>query len=564
MNFVWIILRRDLKSLFSVGPSGRFKRIVGMILGVAFFLGFGIGLTYVMYKGFTLINSMFEELPALARGIEVNLLGSMGIFAVVILLMTGFQHGYKVMYESRDIDFLMVQPVPTWAVFASKYFTAFVSQSLMTATYGLPAFIAFGLANRLGVYYYFKVILGMFLLLLLGHALIAWFLLFAMRRLQGRKMKQLFVAISAIFGVVIVLMSQILSARVTRVEDPKSLLMSLSEIELGRQWYLPTTWMINYILGGEVGLPNSSLRWGSLLLVSALGISYLAIRVSETWFFLGWTGRSEESPIKSRRIKKRVSTAYVNTSNKFSGDYWTILRKDLRMLFREPLVWYSLVISIVVLGFYIYNLRSQGTADMGDTPIGPLLLMMSSLMGSVSSSQTGGISLSMEGQSFWIVRSNPVSPKGLFGAKLTYAILPTAFIILLSLVSASVLGFSSTSLWVGIPTGISMATVIGVFQLLLDVYYPDFALRLEFGAAKTGKGTAKLLITMFASIAISIFLFLILMLPPIIHSGRVFPWMTMETLTNLSYAAIIGLGVISLVIGLYLGERRLAKILRDL
>ena len=116
------------------------------------------------------------------------------------------------------------------------------------------------------------------------------------------------------------------------------------------------------------------------------------------------------------------------------------------MLKREPLGWYQIIISLVGLGFWYYNV-SKNVQHGADESIGFALVVMISILAATTSAQTGGISLSKEGGAFWLLRSSPVNPRELFWAKATYAWAPSCIFAAVVMVAAATLGFPGLNLW---------------------------------------------------------------------------------------------------------------------
>jgi len=425
------------------------------------------------------------------------------------------------------------------------------------------------LAIKAGVGLYVLAILGLSLVLLVAHSLVTFLLLLAMRHLPGRKMKQLFIASSAVLGVLIVLVSQLASSQLARVEDPTEILEAMGKGQLERTWYLPSTWMVNAVLGLSPEYGLDPLPYGVALVGAALGFSSLAVGASGRWFLAGWSGRTEETGAGRKKKNGEAGSSSFASSRAPAGTYWTVLRKDLKLLFRDPLVWYNLVIGAITIGFFIFNQKTQASmrgpgSIMDQTMMSSLVTFISVLMGAVAGAQTGGISLSREGSSFWLLGGNPVSAGGLFAAKYTYALMPPAVLFGLSLAATSALGLLPGPLYMPILLGLSMVVAVASAQILLDVYFPDFSMKVEFGSSQKGKGSGKLLTTMLGSMAMLFALFFILILPTTNLPRRMFPTAGVEQVAAVTQALVICLGALMGVSAVVLGSRRMKRILTDM
>ncbi len=522
VGYIWIILRRDLRSLLAGRGKASVKERLGSIGAIVIWALLGSAFGYGAWRLFGHLAESLGGFPDLRRAVEINLLNVSSLFVLSMVILMGIQTTYKTVYESPDAGFLLCQPVPVWAVFGAKFLASFGTTVLMSTLYGLPAWIAFGLARDLGVGFYILATAGFLLFLLSCHGVISLILLMAMRYLPGRKMKQLFIAFSAIFGILIVIASQLLNAKVSQSGDPTAIIESLGRGRLSEMWYLPTTWMTKGILGSvrEFGIDGIG-GWVPLLLL-AFGSTYAALLLSEKWYLAGWSGRTEEL----RPAKKRVRRASRRVAgSRLQGVYWSVLRKDLKTLWRDPVVWYTVVVALIGLGFFSYNMTNAvgegilGEAQSTDTTVlSVIMVLMPVLMGSVTSSQTGGVSLSREGESFWILRACPVSARTLLLAKLTYAAFWPLVFVSSFLVFLEFTVLPRLTLWTGLFSGVLASLLVASLQIALDVYFPDFTLRIELGASAGGKGTGKLLTTMFSSMGMIVLIGAVLFIPLIFRS----------------------------------------------
>ncbi|MGE5578842.1 MAG: putative ABC transporter permease subunit [Bacillota bacterium] len=567
MEYVYIILRRDLKSLFAPGGKKSLKSRLTLVAGSILYLALGVGVGYGSFRLFDYVRATLSQVPDLAAAIEINVLNGVSLFMTVMVLMTGIQTTYKSIYESDDIGFLMAQPVPVQAIFVSKFASSYVTLASLALVFGLPAYLGYGVAVGAGAPFYLLSLAGLALLLLVVHSVVTFMLLAAMRHLPGRKMKQLFIACSAIFGVLIVLLSQMASSRIAQTGDPSELLETIGRGQLECTWYLPSTWMVNAVLGASPEYGLNPLPYRIVLAITALGLSALSVRVSGSWFLAGWAGRTEETgpgAKKKRPVGRAVPRAWGGLP---AGTYWTVLRKDLRLLFRDPLVWYNLVIAFITIGFFIFNQKSQFSGVQGgpDAAVGgSLLTFMAVLMGSVSGAQTGGISLSREGASFWLLRGSPADARSLFAAKYTYALLPPLILLGLSVGAGYVLGFAAGSVLPTLLTGLAMVFAVASAQILLDVYFPDFTLKVEFGSAKRGKGTGKLVTTMLGSMIVVMAMFFVLIAPSTQLPAKLLPGVSADQVTLYSRAVVVALGALATTAAATLGVGRMKRILTDM
>ena len=220
--------------------------------------------------------------------------------------------------------------------------------------------------------------------------------------------------------------------------------------------------------------------------------------------------------------------------------------------------------SAIAIGFYLFNMRGTGGFSGTDSFIlGYLLVMMCGLMGGVSGAQTGGISVSREGESFWILRSNPADIEKVFWAKVVYALLSPLILMLLFIPLAKYVAHFNFPLAVTMFIGLCISIIIAAFQILLDLLNPDFGIKIEFGHS-FGKGTGKLMTSMFGSMGVVIFIMLVLMSPPLLGRMGFFGGLSNDTLVIITRLLVVLTAVVMSTLAVVVGKKKLKRLFTDL
>ena len=188
---------------------------------------------------------------------------------------------------------------------------------------------------------------------------------------------------------------------------------------------------------------------------------------------------------------------------------------------------------------------------------------MISILAATTSAQTGGISLSKEGGAFWLLRSSPVNPRDFLG-KGHLRMGSFLHICYRCLVAATTLGFPGLNLWKHLFTVLAIITTMSFIQIMLDILYPDFVMKVEFGTSSKGQGTVKLLTTMFLSMGIGIALGLLAELPHFAATKGWFPSISLPFLQILCYGALALIALGSVLIVQAKGTKRLEQLLTDM
>lgn len=542
-RLLWIIIKREVKNSLAVSRSGA-KGLILTALSWALSIAMVVGIFYGARKLFTFTEVQLQAFPGLRNVLDFNLLNVVAIFAFVMIFVTGMQMIYRMLYESDDLPFLLSQPVPIETVFASKFLGVYVQVLLTNLMFTGPVWIAYGVARHAPLLYYPATLAGVALATLLACSSVSVMMVAVMGYVPGRRMKQMTITAGAVFGLIVVMISQIASRKMAEANVLESL-QQLGSMSLKQLWYLPSTWLVNMSLGLVPGFGVRALPGALALVFTSLSFTWLTVAVAGKQFLRGWSGASEEgNGTKGAGVKTRVRVGVRSTRTPLSGSLqgvsWALFKKDLTLMFRDPMTWYNLLVCVVVLVFFVLNVKGQTP----DTARGlalqrGMMLVMPALMAAVSVGQTGGVSLSLEASRFWLLACQPCSGKEVFRAKMACAFAPGAVLAIAYVIAVKLVGgVSMYPTWLSTLVVLSMVLAVSAFQVLLDSLFPDFTLRIGFGETKTsGKNAAKILVNMFASMCLVAGMAFVLLLPG-------FRWAT-ERLG--SSALRVGIGILLLV-----------------
>lgn len=495
IRYQWLQTKNSLRE-----PKAKMKvlLVVAVWIALAFTIGRGI------YGVFTYLDEAAVELPGLVRTIEASVLSLLCLGVFFLILTTGLKILYERIFESGDLPFLLSNPISTRTVFAAKFMGSFVYNFLTAAMFILPAWIAYGVKNSASAAFYIAAILAVVLGALLIHSVLALLILLIMRFVPSARLKQLFIGLSSVAALLIVIGSQMMNTRMMQeqLQDPMVFLEQVGQWGIGNNPYLPHLWMSRFALSFLPSFDYSPWANGLPLVLTTLILGYLAINLSGSFFLAGW-GTKDDSP------RKTVKKAHKSTFSFWPKQSSTaVIHKELLLAKREPLLWYNLAVTSIVLGFFVYNLLSSTPSEEpGMTEIWVmrvLLLIMPAFMGSVLISQLGGLSVSREGKNWWFLCSNPIEPKSMYWGKMAYAtMIPALYCVLFQVIIFFLFPeMPLLPLYVSIPAVILINLTVAAVELMLDILFPDFSIKIEFGgtAGKTS-GTMKMLSSMFLGFA---------------------------------------------------------------
>ncbi len=253
-------------------------------------------------------------------------------------------------------------------------------------------------------------------------------------------------------------------------------------------------------------------------------------------------------------LSKKTAKNYVLEKSNLSSEYKSLVKKEFKRLFASPTYAVNscmgLAFTLLLIGGVIY-LAIEGLFSIITTdivlmclPFVPIFVVFS-----FSLAPTTACCISIEGKTFWLIKTLPINTTDYFKAKLTVNFIINTIASFVSLVGLSILfklGIEYILLIAII--SISLPTFGGTFGLLIDLKFANFKWKTEQEVAKSGKG---IMFCVFASMALSAIL-----------GVTAYFWGLLNPLVYLIIVAIcsIIINAIALVILLEKGEKMLYKL----
>ena len=156
-------------------------------------------------------------------------------------------------------------------------------------------------------------------------------------------------------------------------------------------------------------------------------------------------------------------------------------------------MWYSIVVVLIVMGFMAFNMSQtmgdaglSGAGGPGDAEsvdaivIKTMLLFMALLMSATISARSGAVSVSLEGESWWMIQGMPIHPGAYYWSKLLYSFLTSSAVsLLVMLVISFVPQVPTYPPYISVPVIITVGFALAALSLLLDILSPSFDLGAE-------------------------------------------------------------------------------------
>ncbi|MGE5551717.1 MAG: putative ABC transporter permease subunit [Bacteroidota bacterium] len=425
----------------------------------------------------------------------LNLATGLALASLLFLLMTAVGTVHAIFLEGGKLAFLLSQPIRPRYVFVAKFAESLAGTIAGLVPFILPSWLALGAVNQAGAGFYLAVCLSLLAGSVIFLCPLALLLLILLRFVPRQRARQVAVTLSLLAGLGLVFGVQYLNALVVRSgAGSPAWLAEIKPWQVGGVAYLPHVWMARAPLAA-LGWPGLRLSQTAVpLAVTMVVVFACTVALAGRIYLAGWSNGQDEEP---RRLFPPVSIPRRFLA-RLTGPFYGILRKDLLMARREPLLWYILAASSIVVGFFIWNLSTLGwptapASSWRETFYACLVVLCTAGW----NAQIGGVLISREGGCWWVTQASPQRAEAIFGAKLAFALVPQLIFVFLANLSLAVFaGIRDFNLWRSTFTSAALSAGLAGLSLLLDVLVPNFHLRLD-GKWSGGRnaGLAKLALT---------------------------------------------------------------------
>jgi ABC-2 type transport system permease protein len=418
-------------------------------------------LGYVCNAGRTLFDAA-ASCSIVGRSISSRVLESGLIVLAAGVTFSAITTAITTLYASDDLNFLLAQPISSARVFAVKLFDTYLSAAGVPSVLTIPPLLAIGAFFGAAWWYYPLSVLAALITYMLPVALGAAVAIALMRFAPAGRVREVATGLGVIMSASLVYL--------IRAAKPEEILRQLgnsdSESAINKlietfgapsNPLLPSSWASNFIWTAARGDFSLSIV---LLTVLAGAMMLIAGWLASRAYLEGWVRGLESSRVKLDP-KPRPASSLETLLGRF-GPAGHLVMKDARLLFRDATQWSQLLILVALGGVYVVSVRAfpiPADSDQGAVLRNALGFLTLAFQGFVIAGvgvRMAFPSVSQEGYGYWLLRTGPISTRGIVMAKFWGALPPT-------LILALCLGyFSATSL--SLSPAITLCSVLVAFS----------------------------------------------------------------------------------------------------
>lgn len=381
-----------------------------------------------------------EQLQELAPDVEAAFaaLPGLGLLAFAVpFLLSSISFALSTLYFARDLDMLLVSPVPVRSVFIARFLEGLLPSYLFLFVLLAPALIGYGQGLDFGLAFPVAVLATLLLLPLLPFGIGALLTMLLVKLIPPRRLREALAVAGGLLGIVFYIGSQLLTQPGRRLRiggEDVAVLVARWDVP-----WLPTAWAARALLAVGVGDWNRALAWGAPYVLATLGTWIVCVVLAERLYSSGWLSLSGTA---GGRVRRRARAAGASTTA-VGGPVAAILRKDLLTLRRDPQQLTQLLFPLAIAAFWVWRVVSDARlSDFGGVPgAGDAgLVGVAVFVGLLISSTLGLTALSREGRGYWLLHLAPIDAWATLGAKWLLAWLPFPTIALVYAVLSAVFG----------------------------------------------------------------------------------------------------------------------------
>lgn len=402
----------------SAGKSHRYRfALLGFVGLIFWILVFGL-----LYR---LLN-YFAGIAEIGSFLAVKLLGLLLLSLFGILILSNVVTALSSFFLAKDLDLLVAAPVDWLRLYLSKLIDTTLHSSWMVVLVAVPILTAYGLSYHGGPLFPLVAVAVVLPLLLIPAALGSALTLILVNVFPAKRTKDI-LSVIAVFaaGGILLALRLIRPERLTRPEGFRSLVEFISVLRTPTSPWLPSEWAAQGIMSW-LNVSTDALPFYMLWSTAAAAI-VIGAALHATLYPRGFT-KSQESG-GSQKTGRAGAKFFHRVLSPWGVTRYQLLLKEVKTFFRDTTQWSQLILLAVLVVVYVFNVKFLPLHGPGMTfflsNVIPFINIL--LAGFVIASIAARFvfpGVSLEGRTFWLLRSSPLDMKALLWAKFWVGTLP--------------------------------------------------------------------------------------------------------------------------------------------
>lgn len=555
MSDLLLILKYKFISIFKSTLEPKWGSVLKELASIIVFTGFALS---------TFISSNYATAYLLSEA-KIGLflfhrVLSMLLFILFVLVSLGnMLVAYATLYKSKDIDFLLTTPVKPIKIYTVKFLDNFFYSSSTMFIFIFAILLGYGSYFRKSFgFYVFSFVGVVFPFMLMSASLSIIILMLILKLSKKFDIRKISVFAGLIYALCVYLYF--------RSTNPMKLFTEVMKYypDIDRYFtqldplflvYLPNHWVAEIFYFSVRGNSEMVLRYLLILILATVGVVLINFSVARKLYFetlfIAFDLRN--------RIKRKFNLEFLSFQKKsiLHPQIEVFIKRDLKMFLREPSQWVHLLIMVLLVLIFILSLIKMRLYRVEPRVLSLAFMSIFSfnvfLVASIVIRFVYPL-ISLEGMSYWVVRSSPVKLKWLYIHKFMLSFFPI-LIISEAIAYASVFPFGKDPNIGFLMSIVSFFVALTYVSLGLGMggYFSNYAERSPVRIASSRGATITLLIGL---VLISIF-------AGIIFVPITFYFQSLRFNVGFFSSAIIGSAFVSFVLSILFNWLGLSSMRRD-
>lgn len=447
----------------------------------ALFLVFGIAFWAALFGGLIYVVDLFYQVEVFGPLLTRKLLELMVVALFGLLLFSNVVVALSTFYLSEDLELLLSLPISPPAFYYTRFIDTLGQSGWMMLMFGVPVFLAFGIAAEANWPYYATLAAVIPAYLALPAAFGAATASVLVTVFPARRLRELLAMVGLLFLVAIFIMLRVLKPE--QLLDPssfESVAAYVATIQAPVPPLLPPAWAAEVLGASLQGRPYPWEHLG-LLLFGAVGLTGVSRWVTLRLYPDGWT-RSQEARDARFARNDSVDALLRALTRPFSPATRAVLIKDAKIFTRDPAQWSQIFLLLALVVIYVFSVRAMPTQVFH----GKLLQGFRNMLAFANIGGVGFVlsaiavrfqfaAISGEGRAFWLIRTAPISPQRYLWSKVLPGLMPMLVVGLSITLITNVLLESPPGLTaLSVLSTLGMALGISGIAIGIGASYPDF------------------------------------------------------------------------------------------
>lgn len=329
-------------------------------------------------------------------------------------------------FLSEDLRLVLAAPVPPDRLFHSRFARTVGQASWMVVVFMIPVLLGIGVVRCAGSGYYATIVAVLVPFVLIPCAFGAIVTLALVNIFPARRARDILMLMGLLFAVALVLLLRFIRPeRLLSVQSLPDITAFFATLQSPVTPLFPSFWagesLFTALQGGFDGLHLGAL-W-----TTALAFVVIARAAYHRLYFLGWSKAQEARKARFTKLRGLESLARLLPANPATR---VILVKDLKVFLRDTTQWSQLLLLVALVLVYLYNFhildldRIPYMSGLVKNAYAFVNLAMAAFVLSAVAVRFVFPAVSVEGSSFWIVRTAPVSMRLFLWSKFWTGLVP--------------------------------------------------------------------------------------------------------------------------------------------